>query len=132
MPENTFDVLRKVVAGVRCKPGWQFRLVEDEEGFRLRVVDARCVDAYPPHDSFPLAHYFPVPCTTWNEVSWRRWVHTCCMGVETHEIGEWLRWGDDRPFAPLHGPGEDPYVVHEFRPVEDKLTTQDGSMRSGV
>jgi len=46
-----------------------------------------------------------------------------------HEIGEWLRFGDTRPFLPLHGPGEDPYTVHEYRPVADALTTQDGSMR---
>ncbi len=52
-----------------------------------------------------------------------------CRGVENHELGEWFRIGSEWPFAPLHGPGEDPYTVHEFRHADDALTTQDGSIR---
>lgn len=130
MPNNTFDILRKVVAGVTGKPGWQFRLLDDpEEGFRLRITDTRCVDAYEPDRSMPLAHFFPVPTATYNEASWRRWVFECCRGVENHELGEWIRWGDERPFAPLHGPGENPYYVREFRSDVERRTTQDGSVR---
>lgn len=129
MAKNTFDILRKVVAEVRSKPGWQFRLIDDDEGFRLVITDTLCQNAYLPHDSFPLSHYFPVPTTTWNEKSWRGWVFQCCQGVENHELGEWVRWGDERPFAPLHGPGENPYVVHEFRSDIERRTTQDGSIR---
>lgn len=129
MPKNTFDILRKVIAEVKGKPGWQFSLIDDDEGFRLIISDMLCKDAYNPEKSFPLSHYFPIPVTTWNEACWRRWVHTCCMGVETHEVGEWLRWGDERPFAPLHGPGEDPYVVHEFRDDTDRRTNQFGALR---
>lgn len=134
MPKNTHDILARVVSGVKGKPGWQFCLDDDpEEGLRLRIVDTLCVDAYDPqHKSFPLAHYFPVPTATYNEKSWRRWVFECCRGVENHELGEWVRWEDERPFAPLHGPGENPYVVHEFRDDEDRRTTQDGSMREVV
>jgi hypothetical protein len=76
-----------------------------------------------------VSHFFPVPEATYNEATWRRWIFECCRGVENHEMGEWFRDGDERPFSPLHGPGEDPYTVHEFRPVADMLTTQDGSMR---
>ena len=42
------------------------------------------------------------------------------------------RWDEDRPFAPCHGPGEDPYTVHEYRPEVDAFTTQDGSVRQGA
>jgi len=128
--KNTHDILALVVLAVRGKPGWEFSLINDDEGLRLVITDMECVDAYNPERPFPLRHYFPVPNATYNTASWRRWVHICCMGVETHEVGEWLRWGDERPFAPLHGPGEDPYVIHEFRPDEDRKTTQNGSMRS--
>ncbi len=31
----------------------------------------------------------------------------------------------------MHGPGEDPYTVHEIRSEEDALTTQNGSLREG-
>lgn len=129
MPKNTFDTLREVVADVSGKPGWLFRLVDDDEGFRLIITDMKCVDAYNPGKPFPLSHFFPVPTATYNKASWRRWIFDCCLGVETHELGEWIKWGDERPFAPLHGPGENPYVVHEFRDDKDRQTTQDGSMR---
>jgi hypothetical protein len=85
----------------------------------------------------------PVPTATYNEKTWKRWIYEQCRRVENHEIGEWLRWpkADDihrltgaavpyeRPFAPMHGPGEDPYTVHELRDESDARVTQNGSMR---
>jgi hypothetical protein len=81
------------------------------------------------HHRFTVQHFRPVPEATFNEKTWRRWIFEQCRAVENHELGEWFRDGGDRPFAPLHGPGEDPYTVHEFRPESDALTTQDGSLR---
>jgi hypothetical protein len=130
MPKNTHDLLREIVAKVKCKPGWKFVLIDDEEGLRLRITDWKCVNAYQPDESFPLSHFFPVPTATYNEASWRRWIFDCCRGVENHELGEWFVIDGQRPFAPLHGPGENPYVVHEYRLATDALITQDGSMRS--
>lgn len=130
MPKNTHDILREIVHRVECKTGWEFRLIDDqEEGFRLRITDWNTVDAYNPGKPFPLSHYFPVPVTTWNEASWTRWLFDCCRGVENHELGEWFVIDGHRPFAPTHGPGGNPYVVHEYRPYSDALITQDGSMR---
>lgn len=126
----THDLLRKVVSEARCKPGWSFRVVEEDGALRLviRVVGR---DSARPDDSMPMAiaHYHPVPQAAYNEKSWRRWVFEQCRRVENHELGEWLRFGSVRPFLPMHGPGEDPYTIHEVRPEEDALTTQDGSMR---
>ncbi len=53
-----------------------------------------------------------------------------CRRVENHELGEWFRVDDVRPFAPLHGPGEDPYTVHEFRSESDAQTIQDGTIHA--
>lgn len=125
---DTFHIFRAVVAKTSCKPGWTFSLVDDEEGFRL-VILVPGVDSWNPERKFNVRHYFPVPKTTWNEKSWRRWIFECCRGVENHELGEWFKVGEVRPFLPLHGPGEDPYVVHEFRDEVDARTTQDGSIR---
>ena len=86
-------------------------------------------DAWGAHRRFTVQHFRPVPEATYNEASWRRWLFRQCLDIENHEIGEWFRDGDERPFQPLHGPGEDPYTVHEFRPMIDALTTQDGSVR---
>jgi hypothetical protein len=113
---DTYDILRRVVSEVRCKPGWTFRIAEDEGALRL-VITVEGVDSYPPHRPFDVSHWHAVPPTTYNEKSWKRWVFE--------------QWGEDRPFAPLHGPGEDPYTVHEYRDEVDARTTQDGSVRTG-
>lgn len=125
--KNTHDVLQQVVSETKCKPGWLFWL-DEEEGLRL-VILVPGKDSWDEKHRFNVRHYFPVPLTTWNEKTWRRWVFECCRGVENHELGEWFQVGNVRPFLPLHGPGEDPYTVHEFRDEVDARTTQDGSVR---
>lgn len=127
---NTFDVLRKVVSEAKCKPGWVFRLMDEEGALRL-VIQITGRDNYQHERRFTVNHYHPVPHTTYNEQSWRRWVFEQCLRTMNHELGEALNFNGIRPFAPMHGPGEDPYTVHEIRPEKDALTTQDGSLREG-
>lgn len=131
MPD-TFDILRSLVSRVKCKPGWTFRLKEEDGALRM-VIRINCIDAYEQgseHRSLmSLDHYFPVPTTTYNEKTWRRWMFEQCRRLENHELGEFFVIDGERPFAPCHGPGEDPYAVHEFRDDIDALTTQDGSVR---
>jgi len=127
-PPNTFDVLARLVAEVKCKPGWTFRLA-DEEGALRMVIRVPGLDSYAEDRLLSVDHYHPVPVATYNEASWRRWMFEQCRRTENHELGEWFRIGEERPFAPMHGPGEDPYTVHEIRPEADALTTQDGGMR---
>lgn len=132
--KHTFDILRKVVAETKCFPNWTFRLRGREPALSL-VITVDGHNNYKPEEPFCVGHWHPVPIATYNEKSWRRWIYEQCRRVMNHEIGEALRFGPNdnpiRPFAPMHGPGEDPYTVHEVRPVEDALTTQDGSMRAG-
>lgn len=128
MSDNTFDLLRSIVTKTKCKKGWSFRLKDEDGALRLVIR----VDGYNNFDfdkPFCVDHYFPVPTTTYNEKTWRRWIFECCRGVENHELGECFRVGDERPFLPLHGPGENPYTVHEFRDEIDSRTIQDGSIR---
>ncbi len=129
---DTHHILAKIVAEVQCLPGWMFRLQQaNEDVYPKLVIRVVGYDSFNPKAKVPITvdHFFPVPEATYNEKSWRRWVFERCRGVMNHELGEWFRIGSERPFSPLHGPGEDPYVVHEFRPVDDALTTQNGSMR---
>jgi hypothetical protein len=128
MTENTFDILRKVVNEAKCKPGWDFILVDENGALRL-VIEIETVDNYNHSQPFVVGHYHPVPTTTFNERSWRRWLFEQCLRTMNHEIGEALNFNGERPFAPMHGPGEDPYTVHEIRPEIDARTTQDGSVR---
>ena len=127
---DTHDLLAAIVTKVKCKPGWSFRLKSEDGALRL-VIRIPGFDSRTPSLEVPFVvdHYFPVPTATYNERTWRRWIFEMCRRVENHELGEWFRIGAERPFAPLHGPGEDPYTVHEFRPDVDALTVQDGSIR---
>lgn len=128
---DTLNILTEIVSKVKCKPGWQFRLQEDDNGELRLVIRVASYDSATPDElrRLTIDHYQPIPKTTYNRRSWLRWLFEQCRRVENHELGEWFRIDSDRPFSPLHGPGEDPYTVHEFRPEVDALTTQDGSIR---
>jgi hypothetical protein len=127
MASNTFDVLSALVAKLRCKPGWRFQLIDEDGALRLAVT-VPGVDTYSPGQELTVRHFFPVPVTTFNEKSWCRWLFEQCRRLENHELGEWFRIGEARPFAPLHGPGEDPYTVHEYRNEADARVLQNGSV----
>jgi hypothetical protein len=135
MAENTFDILRKLVDECQCKPGWKFSL-HDEDGALRLVIEVPGFDIFNPERRFTVLHFHPIPTTTFNEKSWRRWIFDQCLRTETHEISEWLRFGSGdkeiRPFLPTHGPGEDPYANREYRNEDDAFTRQDGSLRGGV
>lgn len=134
MSEDTFNILSRVVGQTRCKPGWYFDLKSEDGALRL-VITIVGVNNYDHTQKYTVSHWHPVPITTYNEKSWRRWIFDQCIRTMNHEIGESLRFIEDgtevRPFAPMHGPGEDPYTVHEWRPESDALTIQDGSLREG-
>lgn len=125
---NTHNVLSSLVSKTRCKTGWTFGLFNDEEGALRLVITVPGKDSYHPDRKLTVQHFFPVPTATYNEKTWRRWLFDRCRGVENHELGEWFMVDGQRPFAPLHGPGEDPYTVHEFRDEVDARTLQDGSI----
>lgn len=126
--EHTIGILLELVPRVTCLPGWTFT-VRVGEGFLRLVIAHPCNDSYQPNASMVLSHWFPVPVATYNEKSWRRWIFECCRRVMNHELGEWFIVRGERPFAPLHGPGEDPYTIHEFRDEHDARMTQSGAMR---
>lgn len=127
--ESTYDLLRQIVAETKCKPGWSFTIRKGEGALRL-VITVPGVDSWNEDHPRVVSHWFPVPPATYNHRAWQRWIFECCRGVENHELGEWFRVGDARPFLPLHGPGESPYVVVEYRDEVDARTTQDGSIRT--
>jgi hypothetical protein len=127
---NTHAILESIVTKTKCKPGWSFSIVE-ENGFNRLVIQVAGYDSSVPNKKIPMTvrHFFPIPEAEYNAQSWKRWMFECCRGVENHELGEWFRIDAERPFQPLHGPGEIPYLVREFRPDQDARTTQDGTLR---
>ena len=124
---DTFNILRELVSKTTCKTGWFFDLIDEDGALRLTIT-VPGFDSYNENRRLTVTHFFPVPITTYNEKTWRRWIFEMCRRLENHELGEWFKIDGKRPFAPLHGPGEDPYTVHEFRDEVDARTIQDGSI----
>lgn len=67
-----------------------------------------------------------MPHASYSERAWKRWIFECCRNVENHELGEWFKVAGVRVFAPLHGPGENPYDVRELVSDEEARTDQRG------
>lgn len=67
---------------------------------------------YKPGDTQSTAFYYPVPAATWNRGAWLLWVFECLEDTYRHELMEWFVVDGERPFAPLHGPGDNPYRLH--------------------
>jgi hypothetical protein len=128
MAQDTFDILEKVVSELKGPPNWYFRLA-DEDGAKRLVITLDTVSNYDNTKPFAVSHFHPVPIATYNEKTWQRWVFDQCIRTMNHELGEALSFKGKRPFAPMHGPGEDPYIVHDNRTDEERRTMQDGSVR---
>lgn len=89
-------------------------------------------------------HFKIVPAATFNRAAWKRWILDQCLEVEQHEACEFARWvyeGEfmqrdgtaatelvDRPFAPLHGPGDNPYVIHQYSTDAQRRTSFRGEL----
>ena len=99
----------------------------------------RDYEAHQPPD-YRVHHYKIVPPATFKRNAWERWILDQCIEIEIHEACEFARFvegqyptGDDivrRPFAPLHGPGENPYVIHEYSTDEQRRTSFRGELKS--
>lgn len=134
------EVLAELVRTHRFRPGYVLKLEDSDrgqgcKGLTLYVRTAE-VNTYDRDKPRPIWHLFPVPAAAYNRRSWLRWLFEQCALVTRHEDGEWFAEVDPdnpeviitRPFAPLHGPGNDPYVVHELATDTERRTLQDGTL----
>lgn len=126
------DELFALVAGLRYKAGWTFDLSDldrgqGSEGLTLSI----CItvpDAYHPERARSVVHYFPVPPAAYDMRSWRRWVFDRIGDVDDHERCECFEIDGQRPYAPSHGPGNDPYLIREVGTDTDVRTSFRGEM----
>lgn len=144
-------VLADLVADLKYRPGWHFELKDIErdhagvhEGAAggltfIGVTGTQwsngyegAMDAYHPDRPRPVYFYFPVPAATYDERSWRRWLFDRLIDVETHEAMEYFQIGNERPYSPSHGPGNDPYMIREVGTNLDKRTAFTGKVNDGI
>lgn len=121
------DELFALVKQVKYKPGWHFALEridrgQDCVGLTL-TINIRTPDTYDPERMISVNHYMIVPAAAYDERSWRRWLFEQILLVERHEAMEYFQVGGGRPYAPSHGPGNDPYLVREIGTDIDQRTS---------
>lgn len=143
--------LEKLVGRLKYRPGWRFALRDVERdpedthsgsaGGLTFEVYALTMDAY--HANLKMQRYtrhlFVVPAATYNAIAWLEWIGQCLDLIEQHERCEFMRLGngdsyefndeDMRPFAPLHGPGDNPYVVHHLASDLQRRTSWQGVVK---
>lgn len=127
------ETLEWLVEHVGYKEDWEFELRESfvrEEGSKglTLIITITTPNSYNPKELRRVAHYFPVPPATFNERSWRRWFFDKVVLVETHEAMEFFQIDGQRPYAPNHGPGNDPYMICELNTDEDRRTAFTGKV----
>jgi len=131
-PES--EILESLVYNLAYRPGWILKLKDIDRGQGSEgltfIVTTVGYDTYnlDRGETYRVNHYFPVPPAAYNERAWKRWLLEQLLLVERHEACEFFQIGDDRPFAPNHGPGNDPYTIVEYSTDEDRRTKYTGEV----
>jgi hypothetical protein len=118
------QALAELVEKCALDPGWEIRLEELDRGQGSKgltlVIRVTAFDTYHPDRgrTYRVLHYFPVPPASYERRSWQRWLFDRYVDVLTHEGAEMFQIGGDRPYAPHHYDGADPYVVWETTRAE--------------
>lgn len=130
--------LLDLVGRCQYRPGWTVELEDIDrgqgsEGLTL-VITTNGYNSYHPErgETYQVHHYMPVPPAAFDERSWRRWLFDQFLLVERHEACEFFQIGGDRPYAPHHGPGNDPYIVFEHDTDEDVRTSFRGKVTANA
>jgi hypothetical protein len=122
--------LADLVATMSYRPGWEFKLVpnldrgQGSEGLTL-IVTSIGYNTYSPQngESYRVQHYMIPPPAAFDRKAWTRWLLEQLLLIEQHETCEFFQIDGNRPFAPNHGPGRDPYVILELGTLEDAETS---------
>lgn len=140
--------LERIVATVRYKSGWRLYLSTMDRGQEsiglTLVINITGPDTYHPENIISVNHLFPVPPAAYDERSWQRWLFDQVLLVERHEAMEWFTLLSDdpaysagspehivttvKPYAPSHGPGNDPYLIREVGSDVDRRTSFRGEV----
>lgn len=139
-PHELADLVARL--SYRAHEGWVVDLIDDcprdkdsdgnvvGRGLTLSIL-TKGFDSYNPDrgTGYRVYHYFIVPPATYNRAAWARWLFDCLAKVELHECMEHFVIDGERPIAPLHGPGCDPYTVHQYATDVQRRTRFTGEVR---
>lgn len=130
------SALENLVGDLNHRINWRATLEDDfDRGQGCRgltlVVHISEPDAYHPGEMRGVVHYFPVPAAAYDNRSWRRWLFEQLHAISLHEDMENFTIAGDKPFAPSHGPGNDPYMVREVGTETDQRTSFRGDVKHG-
>lgn len=107
--------------------GWEVYLAEVDRGQGSNgltlVITRQGPDTYRPEKTIRVNHFMPVPPAAYNKASWQRWLFEQFLLVERHECAEFFIIAGNRPYAPNHGHGEDPYIIHDLTTEEARRTS---------
>jgi hypothetical protein len=124
--------LADLVRLLRYKDRWRVWLDDMERdpgsGGLTLVIQRYGPDSYHPDRPLPVNHYFPVPPATYNRRSWQMWLFRRVLDVEQHEAAEFFVVDGHRPYAPVHAPGFDPYLVCELATDTERRTSYKGEL----
>lgn len=99
------------------------------EPFPCQVYAVNQADPESPRSPYRVHHFMPVPPASYNRASWQRWLFEQCLLIERHEASEFFEIDGERPYAPNHGPGWDPYIVTELTTDVDRRTSFRGVVK---
>jgi hypothetical protein len=133
--------LRELVDGCSYRPEWRVWLDDDCErdkdadgnvighGLTLVIQTFGYNSRHPERGQYyAVHHYFIVPAATYDICSRSRWLLEQFLKVEAHEACEFFSIDGDFPYAPSHGPGNDPYMIRELGSELDQRTKFTGEV----
>jgi hypothetical protein len=111
---------------------WTFALKDMDRGQGCKgltlVINIQGPNAYGEGRFVSVNHYMIVPAAAYNEVSWEWWLWQQVGLVEQHERMENFLVDGSRPYAPVHKPGWDPYLVTVESTDEERRTSFRGEL----
>jgi len=123
--------LANLVGACEYRPGWLVSLQDMDRGQGSKgltlVITTATIDSYS-GEPIRVNHLFPVPPAAYDRRSWLRWLFEQFLLVERHECMEFFQIDGDRPYAPSHGPGNDPYLVRDLGTDIDRRTSFRGEL----
>lgn len=127
-PNELADLVRKL----DLRPSWHAELDyvdrgQGSAGLTLSIFITE-PDAYHYENLRSVVHLFPVPPAAYDRRSWQRWLLGCTNQVSLHEDMEHFTVDGEKPYAPSHGPGNDPYLIREVGTDLDQRTSFRGEV----